>query len=103
MDEQEILQHLLSLEADAADLVSGAQAASDKRISEGEKQNRERYEEAYAREVTDLEDQYIKNLNVIKENYQKQLEEYRDSLNARETNPASFSLLAEKYLFSEGM
>ena len=100
MDKQEILQHLLDMEAQAADLVDDAQKKSDKRISEGEHQNITCYEEVYAREVQALEGAYAENLVAAKDDYRKQLEEYRESLKAMPLNVAAFSALAEKLILA---
>ena len=98
MDNHEILQHLLDLDVQAADLVNDAQTEANNRIFEGENQNCARYEEVYAREVKTLEESCVKELVEIKENYQKQLEVYRESLKAMPMNMSAFSSLAEKFL-----
>jgi len=103
MDDHEVLQHLLNLEAEAAALVNDAQAEADRRISEGEKLNRSRYDEIYTREAAALEAQFALDLAVFKENYEKQLEEYRESLITQPRDTAAFSSLAEKYLFMKEM
>jgi len=102
MDEHDVLQHLLNLEAQAADLVNDAQAESERRISEGEHHNSARYEEVYAREVQTLEESYAKNLIAVKEGYREQLELYRESLSVMPIDMGAFSSLAEEYLFADG-
>jgi len=99
MDDHEVLQHLLNLEAEAAALVNDAQAEADRRISEAEKLNRSRHDEIYTREAASLEAKFARDLALFKENYEKQLEEYRESLMAQPLETAAFSSLAEKYLF----
>ena len=102
MDDHEILQHLLSLEREAAALVDDAQAEADRRLSEGEKHNRARYDESYAKEVEAMEASFTEKINLTKDNYREQLEAYRDSLKAVKTDTEGFSLLVEKLLFSKG-
>ena len=99
MDEHEVLQHLLNLESKAADLVDEAQAEADRRLSEGEKQNRACYDEAYSAEVEELEASYNKNIAAVKEDYRTQLDQYLESLKSITLDKASFSSLAEKLLF----
>ena len=99
MDDHEILQHLLSLENKAAALVDDAQAEADRRVSEGEKLNRSRYEETYAREVEALEVSYNQKITAVKEGYRKQLEEYGNYLRTIPIYPEAFSSLAEELLF----
>jgi vacuolar-type H+-ATPase subunit H len=98
MDDHEILQNLLSLEKEASALASDALAEADRRVSEGEKQNRARYEEAYAREAESLEGCYVQNLAAVKEDYRQQLETYRESLKTQPVDIKAFSSLAEKFL-----
>ena len=101
MDDREILQHLLSLESEATALVDNAQAEADKRISGGEKQNRARYDEAYAGEVKALEASYNEKTNLAKDSFREKLEAYRDSLKTASVNMEAFSLLTQKLLFPE--
>ena len=98
MDDYEVFQHLLGLEKEAGVLVYDAQEEADRRISEGEKQNRIRYEEAYTREVEILEGRYAQNLAVIKEKYRQQMDLYRESLKTQPVDMKAFSSLAEKLL-----
>jgi len=99
MDEHEVLQQLLNLESKAAGLVNDAQAEADRRISEGEKQNRAHYDEVYSLEAAELEAAYNKNIATVKEDYSTQLKEYLESLSSVPLNKAAFSSLAEKLLF----
>ena len=99
MDDHEVLQHLLNLESKAAGLVSDAQSEADRRISEGEQQNRAHYDEVYSMEVAELEASYTQNIARVKEDYSTQLEEYLESLKSITLDNAAFSSLAEKLLF----
>ena len=98
MDDHEVLQHLLNLDAEAAALVNDAQTEADKRVAEGEKQNRSRYDEVYARDVESLEASYSQNIAAVKENYRKQLDVFRKSLETMPVDMNAFSSLAEKLL-----
>jgi len=99
MDEQDVLQHLLDLENRAAALVNDAQAEADRRLSEGEKENRARYDEVYSTEVAELEASYAQNIATVKADYSSQLEAYLESLRSISLDKAAFSSLAEKLLF----
>ena len=99
MDEDEVLQHLLDLENRAAGLVNDAQAEADRRISEGEKQNRAHYDEIYSAEVAELEASYIQNIARVREDYSDQLEAYLEELKTISLDVTAFSSLAEKLLF----
>jgi vacuolar-type H+-ATPase subunit H len=96
--DKEVLRHLLNLEAEAAALVEDAQAEADRRVAEGEKQSRSRYDETYAAEVAALETAFKSETTAVKEEYKKQLDTYRDSLKALPVDRAAFSALAEQLL-----
>jgi len=98
MEDHEVLQRLLEIENEAALMVSGAQEEADKRISEGEKQNRARYDEIYAGEVKELDQSFAVDAAETKENYRKQLEAYNDSLKIMPQYKKAFFSLAEKLL-----
>jgi vacuolar-type H+-ATPase subunit H len=101
MDDHEVLQHLLNLETKSATLVDEAQAEADRRIAEGEKQNRLRYDEAYAQEVEALETSFTQTIAALREDCRKQLEFYRDVMKRTPLDTEAFSSLAEKLLFRE--
>ena len=98
MDDHEVLQHLLNLEAEASALVDDAQAEADRRIGEGEKQNRLRYDDLYAREVEALEASFASEIAAVRENYARQLDAYRESLKSVRLDTETFVSQAEKYL-----
>jgi vacuolar-type H+-ATPase subunit H len=82
MNEQPVLQHLLQLETEAAALVDDAQAESDRRLAEGEKRNRKRYDERYSQEMASIDEEYTKKRSEVEVVHQQELERYRESLNA---------------------
>ena len=96
MEDHEVLQHLLALEGKAAILVTDAEEEAERRLSLSDAQNRQSYEEVYAREVEVLEEKFAENLASVKEEYQEQLEAYHDKLKSRPYNMAAFSSLALK-------
>ncbi|MDR1899319.1 MAG: hypothetical protein LBQ55_04865 [Treponema sp.] len=95
---QELLGHLLKIEAEAAALVDDAQAEADRRVAEGERRNRARYEERYSQEAAAREAEYTKEIAAVRENYKKELDAYRDSLAAVKTDTESFSALMDTQL-----
>ncbi|MDR1411719.1 MAG: hypothetical protein LBI91_05915 [Spirochaetaceae bacterium] len=96
--DQDVLRHLLDVEAEAQSLVDDAQAEADRRIAEMEKQNRARYEEQYTREAALLDSRYEAGLKAIREEYGKQLDEYRLGLGRREPDYAEFCRLLDGFL-----
>jgi vacuolar-type H+-ATPase subunit H len=101
MEETSVLRHLLEVEADAVALVDSAQAEADKRIADGEKLNREHYDQRYAEEVGKLEMEYQKQLDAVKMDYQKQLDAYRAELDAIPVDNGRFTELAGYLLFKD--
>jgi hypothetical protein len=101
-DDKNVLKHLLSLEAEATALVEGAQTEAERRVSEGEKICRARYDESYTAEVAGLEAIYNNEIAALKQDYKKQLEAYSASLKEMAVNKKAFSDLAEKLLLREG-
>jgi F0F1-type ATP synthase membrane subunit b/b' len=92
-----ILQHLLSLETEASALVDGAQAEADKRVADGENENRARYDSSYAAEIARLEAEYGENIQAVRADYQKQLDEYREGLGKRPVDKGAFTALAGSF------
>ena len=98
MDDREVIQYLMKLEKEANTLVDDAQAEADRKVSEGEKQLRVRYEEVYTREIESLEIHYNQKIAAVKKDYRQQLEAYRENLKAQPINIKAFSTLAENLL-----
>ncbi|MDR1398605.1 MAG: hypothetical protein LBJ41_01600 [Treponema sp.] len=101
MDETDVLRHLLEVEAEAAALVDSAQAEADRRLADGEKLNREHYDQCYAKEVAELDANYQKQLDAVKADYQKQLDAYRAELDAMSVNNSRFMELAGHLLLKD--
>jgi hypothetical protein len=88
----------LDIEADAQSLVDDAQAEADRRRAEMEKQNRARYEERYTREAALLDSRYESELGAIRDDYNRQLDEYRLSLEDHKPDYAEFCRLLDGFL-----
>jgi F0F1-type ATP synthase membrane subunit b/b' len=95
---ENILGHLLKIEADAAALVDDAQAEADRRIAESEKQNRSHYDEEYARKAAELDRALEEEINRIHTDYRDQLEAYQKSLDAIPVDQRRFSALLDELL-----
>lgn len=101
MDETDVLRHLLEVEAAAAALVDSAQAEANRRLADGEKLNREHYDQRYAEEVARLDVDYQKQLDAVKVDYQKQLDAYRAELDAMPVDNSRFMELAGHLLLKD--
>jgi hypothetical protein len=99
MEEDSVLRHLLEVEAEAAGLVDGAQAEADKRLSEGEKESRARYDQRYGVEAAQLDAELAQQLALVRADYQQQLDAYHIELDAISVNVSGFNQLAGQLLF----
>jgi len=98
MENENTLDHLLQIEANAAALVSDAQAEADRRIHESEAKNREAYEERFKVEAQKLEESLKNEKEKIKSEYQKALDEYRAEISGININVDNFCALLNGYL-----
>jgi len=98
MDNDNTLEHLLKIEAEAAALVNDAQAEADRRIHENEDKNRKIYEERFKAEAQKREAALVKEKERLKEQYQQMLEEYRSGISNAQTNVEKFSELFNRYV-----
>ena len=96
MNEHEVLQHLLDLEKEAAALIDDAQAEADRRVSEGEKQNRLKFDEVYSNELKALESSFAEKIAAVNEDYSKQQEQYQEGLKKASWDFKNFSSVALK-------
>jgi F0F1-type ATP synthase membrane subunit b/b' len=95
---ENVLGHLLKIEAEASALVDDAQAEADRRVAEAEKRNRSRYDEGYGRRAAELEAAYSGEINQVRADYRNRVEEYRKSLEAISTDQGRFSALLDELL-----
>ena len=98
MENDEALEHLLKIEAEAAALVNDAQAEADRRIHENEEKNRKTYEERFKIEAQKRETALGKEKEKLKEQYQQTLEEYRNGISNAKTDVEKFCGLFNRYV-----
>jgi regulator of protease activity HflC (stomatin/prohibitin superfamily) len=97
-DGENVLGHLLKIEAEAAALVDDAQAEADRRVAESEKQNRSRYDDEYGKQAAELDRVFGEEVTRIRADYQSQLGAYRKSLDAIPVDQGRFSALMDQLL-----
>jgi len=102
MDNNEVLDHLLEIEAEAAALVNEAQAEADKRITEAEKQNRAAYDKRFVEENQRLEKEFLQIKEQAREQFRKELETYKDKISSINVNNDRFSSLLDSLVLGEG-
>ncbi|GAB6393109.1 MAG: hypothetical protein MdMp014T_2482 [Treponematales bacterium] len=101
-EENDVLQHLLHTEAEAAALVNGAQAEADRRAAESEKAARALHDEQYGKEAAALEADYTRKLAAVREDYRRQVDACREELAAAPVDYGKFAALAKRLLLGEG-
>jgi len=102
MDNNEVLDHLLKIESEAAALVDGAQAEADKRITEAEKQNRAAFDKRFREENERLENEFLQSKDAARQQYQKELEAYKEKISLVHINNERFSDLLDSLVLGEG-
>lgn len=98
MDEQDILRHLLQVEAEAASLVRDAQIEADRRVTENEQACRAAYDEQYSREAAELDVRFAGSEAQVREEYQARLAEYRAALGTIPADQGRFQGLMDRFL-----
>jgi membrane protein involved in colicin uptake len=101
VEDKEVLQHLLKVEAEAASLADDAAKEADKRIADAKKQVRARYDETYTREAAALEEKYKADIRAVQVAYQKELDDFQKGLDSMKPDAGTFSKLLEQLLFEE--
>ncbi|MDR2923503.1 MAG: hypothetical protein LBU85_09215 [Treponema sp.] len=102
MDNNEVLDHLLKIEQEAAALVDDAQAEADNRITEAEKQNRAAYDKRLREENERLEKGFLQSKELARQQYQKELETYKEKISSVHVNNDRFSALLDNFVLGEG-
>ena len=98
MKNNEELENLLKIEAQAADFVNDAQAEADRRIQENENKNRSEFEKTLAAETEVKENIYKTEKEKIENQYQSILEEYCREISGLHINTEKFCTLLNKYI-----
>jgi vacuolar-type H+-ATPase subunit H len=102
MDNNEVLDHLLKIEQEAAALVNDAQAEADTRITEAEKQNRAAFDDRFREENVVLEKEFLQLKEQAKRRYQEELETYKEKISSVHVNNERFSALLDDLILGEG-
>ena len=102
MDNNEVLDHLLKIESEAAALVKDAQTEADNRVTEAEKKNRAAFDKRYLEESQRLEQGFLQSKELAKQQYQKELETYKEKISSVKVNNDRFSNLLDSLVLGEG-
>ena len=94
----DVLDHLLKIEAEAADLVTNAQNEADRRTRENEEKNRAAYEEHFKAEIQKRELALKKEKEKINDQYHEALNKYHEEVLRVNTDERRFSALLNEYI-----
>ncbi|MDR1127658.1 MAG: hypothetical protein LBL06_05975 [Treponema sp.] len=99
MEDKDVLQHLLKVEAEAASLANDAAMEADRRIASSEKQNYLHYEEQFAKASAECEAKYNGDIAAVQVSYQQKLDVFRHGLDSMREYKDGFNRLMESFLF----
>jgi vacuolar-type H+-ATPase subunit H len=101
-DQQDVLQHLLHVEANAEALVNRAQAEANRRIAENEKKHRAQFDEKYNKEITNLNEKRAQARKTAEEEFQKAVDQYQRDLESMPVDTGAFNSLLNTLFFNPG-
>lgn len=99
--ESDVIKHLLGLEQEAASLLSEAQSAADKRISESRAAAEEAYKKQYSELLANADVELKSECDKISKNHENSFAAYRDRISASGKDVTAFNALLDKLFFAE--
>jgi vacuolar-type H+-ATPase subunit H len=102
MENENTLDHLLKIEAEAAALINDAQAEADRRIHDNDEKIRAAHEEHFRVEAHKREEALNAEKVKLKEQYQNAIDEYRKEVSCINVDVERFTSLFNKYIAGEG-
>ena len=97
--EIDAINHLLEVEKNDSALINDAAQEVDRRLSEAHSKYTAQYKQRYDEVAARLEAEYQQNHNTVAEKYQKEIDSYKESLEAKAQNYEAFSSLLDKLIF----
>ena len=99
--ESDVIKHLLGLEQEAASLLSEAQDAANKRISESRTVAEESYKKQYSELLANADVELKSECDKINKNHESSFAAYRDRISASGKDINAFNALLDKLFFAE--
>ena len=100
-EEIDIINHLLSVEKNAAVLIDNAVQQADSRTSKARNEAAAAYKAQYDECLTAMEKDYQKTVEQVKEKHQQDFEHFKSELSNQENNYKEFNTLMDKLLFQD--
>lgn len=98
-DEVNIITHLLEVEKQASQVISVANVKGDKIISDAKANADSEFKRLYSEKAEKLQKDFETQKIQITENHQRNLNEYKKSVEDQPQNKEAFSVLLDKVLF----
>jgi len=98
VERSDVLQHLLLIENEAAELAVRAQVEADRRLEERDRAARAEYGQRYAERAAALEADYARRIDEASDDFRKTLDRYREELERGRVDDARFSELVRSFL-----
>lgn len=99
--EVNVISHLLSVEAEANNLVKEAQAEATKRLSAARAQADADFKKQFEKIVSSADKSCDEKIKSLSDNHNKTLEEYKSSVEKTEQDKSAFNALLKKVLIEE--
>lgn len=98
---EDIFNHLIEVESDAANMLFEAQIEADEKISLAKKQADEEYKKTYEEVAALLEIKFSNEKQNVDMMAEKELNDYREKLKALKINYPAFKHLIDNYFFNK--
>ena len=100
-EEIDIINHLLSVEKNAAVLIDNAVQQADSRTSKARNEAAALFKKEYDACVAGMDEDYHKTLEEVKTKHQQDFEQFKSQLTDKPNNYKAFNTLMDKLLFQD--
>ena len=100
-EEIDIINHLLSVEKNAAVLIDNAVREADSRTSKARNEAAAAFKTQYDECVAAMDSEYHKTVDAIKEKHQQDFAQFKSELQNQQNNYSAFNSLMDKLLFED--
>ena len=100
-EEIDIINHLLSVEKNAAVLIDNAVREADSRTSKARNEAAAAYKTQYDECVAAMDKDYQKTVEQVKQKHQQDFEQFKSELNNQKNNYEAFNSLMDELLFKD--
>ena len=100
-EEIDVINHLLSVEKNAAVLIDNAVREADSRTSKARNDAAAEFKVKYDECIAAMEKNYHITVDQVKEKHQQDFEQFKSELNNQQNNYTEFNTLMDKLLFKD--